>query len=80
MLSISLQKQRPTGSKGASKIDSFCLLFYTSANCTLEGHCAPEAQGHRVAWSRAQSPLFQLCLQDVTLTRYVRSNTHTKFT
>lgn len=78
MLSISLQKQRPTGSKGASKIDSFCLLFYTSGNCTLEGHFAPEAQGHRVAWSRTQSPLFQLCLQYVILILYVRSNTHKK--
>lgn len=32
--------------KRASKIDSFCPLFYTSRNCNLEGHFAP--QGYKV--------------------------------
>ena len=40
--------------------------------------CSPRAQGHRVAWSRTQSPVFQLCLQHVILILYVKSNTHKK--
>ena len=40
--------------------------------------CSPRVQGHRVAWSRTQSPVFQLCVQYVILILYVKSNTHKK--